>query len=267
MIEQEELDEIIFVDGGSTDGSLEYLKELSQLDSRIKILSLNQKFGSGASAARNLGITQASSEWITFCDIDDYYLAGRFALFAKADKEGVDLFHTSVQAAYTSDHLKNSIQEITSVPKGFSAPIEMQDYLISQSAESISIISTIIRKEALMKVGLFDESLSIGEDTDLLWRLSGQSTFKYENLDIPRVIRQVHEDNTYQNKDRLIKGRLAFYKKWRSSQEYKELRAPAQKRIREGHRHYRYVNGYENGKGLSSTTELIKYLWSRLLRT
>jgi len=263
MIEQEELSEIIFVDGGSTDGSLDYLKELSLLDSRVKILSITS--GLGASAARNLGITHATSDWVTFCDIDDYYLEGRFAAFAKAEKEGVDLFHTSVRSVYASDHLKDSIQEITAAPTDFSTPSQMQDYLISQSDHSISIISVIVRKAMLFEGSLFDESLSIGEDTDLLWRISGRSHFKYEDLNPPRVVRQVHQANTYQNKDQLIKGRLTFYRKWRSSEDYKKLGHSAQKRIREAYRHYRYVDGYEN-RFVLSPVHMFMYLWSRLLR-
>jgi len=265
MIIQEVVSEIICIDGGSTDGSYELLLEQAKRDERIQVHTHANRNNKGVSASRNLGIQQAQGTWIAFCDIDDYYLAGRFASFAKVEKEGVDVFHTAVQSVYESSELKDSVQEMTAVTKDFDVPVEMQNYLISQSDHSISIIGTIIRKSALLKAGLFDSDLSIGEDTDLLWRLSRHAKFKYENLDPPRVIRQVHKGNTYQNKERLIKGRQTLYKKWRTSAAYDTLSPSAQKRIREAYRHYRYVDGFEYGKGLSQTIALLRYLWSRLL--
>lgn len=60
--------EIICVNDGSTDSSLEILNEYEQKDGRIKVLSQNN---SGASAARNKGIAASCSPYITFVDADD----------------------------------------------------------------------------------------------------------------------------------------------------------------------------------------------------
>lgn len=61
--------EIICVDDGSTDGSLGILQEYVRKDSRISVW--HQK-NSGQSAARNLGISKASGEYIYFMDSDDF---------------------------------------------------------------------------------------------------------------------------------------------------------------------------------------------------
>ena len=60
--------EIIIVNDGSTDESLEICEKLASEDSRIIIHS--QENG-GLSAARNKGISLATGEWITFVDSDD----------------------------------------------------------------------------------------------------------------------------------------------------------------------------------------------------
>ncbi len=60
--------EIICVNDGSTDNSLKILKSFAAKDKRIKII--NQK-NQGLSAARNVGLSQASAKWVYFLDSDD----------------------------------------------------------------------------------------------------------------------------------------------------------------------------------------------------
>ena len=61
--------EIICVDDGSTDRSLEILSKYEKNDARIRII--RQK-NSGVSAARNKGILNAKGEYIAFLDADDF---------------------------------------------------------------------------------------------------------------------------------------------------------------------------------------------------
>lgn len=61
--------EIICVDDGSTDNSLEILEEYEKEDSRVRVFSIEK---SGLSIARNFGIEQANGKYIGFVDSDDY---------------------------------------------------------------------------------------------------------------------------------------------------------------------------------------------------
>ncbi len=62
--------EVLCVDDGSTDGSLEILKALQQEDSRIQILI--QPNG-GAGAARNNGLRRAKGKYLSILDADDFF--------------------------------------------------------------------------------------------------------------------------------------------------------------------------------------------------
>lgn len=63
--------EVIIVDDCSTDGSFEKLKEkISNTSISIKLYKTRKNSGPGA--ARNIGIENASGEWITFVDNDDW---------------------------------------------------------------------------------------------------------------------------------------------------------------------------------------------------
>jgi len=61
--------EIICINDGSIDNSLNILKEYGQTDNRIKIYSQTNK---GVSSARNKGIELSTGDYITFVDSDDY---------------------------------------------------------------------------------------------------------------------------------------------------------------------------------------------------
>lgn len=61
--------EIIVVDAGSNDGTLEYIKENQATDSRIKLINSDQK---SMGRQCNLGIAQANGEYLGFCESDDF---------------------------------------------------------------------------------------------------------------------------------------------------------------------------------------------------
>lgn len=61
--------EILLVDDGSKDGSAGICQEWCKKDARIRLL---QKENGGVSSARNLGLQEASGEYVTFVDADDW---------------------------------------------------------------------------------------------------------------------------------------------------------------------------------------------------
>lgn len=60
--------EIVIVNDGSKDSTLEIIKEYEKADNRIRVIS---KENGGVSSARNEGLKNASGDYVTFVDADD----------------------------------------------------------------------------------------------------------------------------------------------------------------------------------------------------
>lgn len=81
--------EIICINDGSTDSSLQILQEYAKNDSRIKIINQENK---GLSVTRNNGIEIAQGEFIGFVDSDDYISDNFFEeLYKSAIKNNADI--------------------------------------------------------------------------------------------------------------------------------------------------------------------------------
>ena len=82
--------ELVFVDDGSKDGSLELLNFYKECDEFT--VSVYSQQNAGVSAARNLGIKHAKGDYITFLDVDDFVTNDYYDLFANAvSKENFDI--------------------------------------------------------------------------------------------------------------------------------------------------------------------------------
>ena len=98
--------ELVIVNDGSEDNTLDIIDQFSKNDSRIKYFTKNN---SGVSETRNIGISNTKGDYIAFLDADDYWLADN--LQKKIDliqSENVDFVYSDM---YNCDEILN-IKEI-----------------------------------------------------------------------------------------------------------------------------------------------------------
>ena len=84
--------EIICINDGSKDNSLEILEAYALKDNRIKIVNQENK---GLSATRNRGVEEATGEWISFIDSDDWVALSLYQKFVddiKKCNQTIDMY-------------------------------------------------------------------------------------------------------------------------------------------------------------------------------
>ena len=97
--------EIILVENASTDGSLTLCKSLAASDDRIKYI--HSDVGDLA-AARNLGLTLATSEYVAFVDSDDTVDLQMYeSLYTKALEHNLDIVYSSYVKVFDNGSVRH----------------------------------------------------------------------------------------------------------------------------------------------------------------
>jgi glycosyltransferase involved in cell wall biosynthesis len=82
--------EVILVDDGSSDRTLEIVRRIAARDSRLRVFQ--NPANRGPAYSRNFAIQQARGEWIALLDADDYFHVDRLScMLSVAEKETADL--------------------------------------------------------------------------------------------------------------------------------------------------------------------------------
>lgn len=158
--------ELIIVNDGSTDNSLEVVTRNS--DARIRIFN---KENEGVSTARNLGITKARGKLIAFLDGDDYWEAHHL-------EELVTLYRAFPNAGmYCMGYCKVYSEKVKKtavfkgIPKGFFGIVP--NYFDASGIDALaSSSSACVAAEVFNTIGVFDESIKSGQDIDLWIRIA-----------------------------------------------------------------------------------------------
>jgi glycosyltransferase involved in cell wall biosynthesis len=153
--------EVLIVNDGSNDNSENIVKDfIKNNTSKINIKIFNQK-NQGVSIARNKGITQAQGNWIAFLDSDDVWLNDKLKKQISVLKENQDI-------EFLGCNKDNEIYPFFNKAKQTIYTLTAKNLIFKWFPATSTIL---IKKEILLKVGLFNETLTHGEDIDLWLRL------------------------------------------------------------------------------------------------
>ncbi|MDE7322610.1 MAG: glycosyltransferase [Lachnospiraceae bacterium] len=168
--------ELIIVDDGSSDNSMEILKKYAQTDARIKLFSFETN--KGIPSAHNYGIENASGEYCAMIDCDDFWEKD------KLEKQIVFLEeHLDYGACFSwINIIDENDQQVASEECEFrdvmwnSANHTQGEWLRIFFTEGckLSNSSMVIRKNVLQQVGLYSYGLKQLQDYDLFVRILKQ---------------------------------------------------------------------------------------------
>lgn len=103
--------EVITINDGSTDKSLELLNKYEKEDIRVSVIDLGDE---GVSYCRNLGIEKANGKYIMFVDSDDWIDSSMVeVMYKKAEENNLDL----VMCSYIREFKDHSKEKIFNLPQ------------------------------------------------------------------------------------------------------------------------------------------------------
>jgi glycosyltransferase involved in cell wall biosynthesis len=193
--------ELIIVDDGSTDGTGDLIASRYGTDARVRY---HARKNGGVSAARNTGMQLAGGEVLVFCDSDDCWAADKLQLqmttlerfpetnlvwsdVTAVDSAGAVLHERYTRVCYPAwqakplDALFAKSEELARGRRVYVGDI----FATMVSGSLINMPTVAIRATLAARIGVFDESMRVGEDYDFCLRACsvGQVAF----IDAPTV--------------------------------------------------------------------------------
>jgi GT2 family glycosyltransferase len=222
--------EIIVVDDGSTDGTMDYLQSLEEY---VRVF---QQPNRGAGAARNLGVRHAKGKYLAFLDSDDLWFPWSLEVYRDVIRDHCDPSFIAGKPQVFTDH-----REVDKVVCGPTRTEWFADYLASgHEWRWWGASSFVIRRDAFEAVGGFTEEQGINdEDTDLTLRMGIAHGFVQIKAPVTFAFRE-HAASVSKNHKRLLRGTWSRVRAERGGQ-YPGGRARARERRRIITRHIRPV--------------------------
>lgn len=156
--------EVIIVDDGSTDHSLEAARRI--VSEKVRIIEQSNQ---GVSVARNTGIYNAKGTYISFLDADDEWQENYLETIDTLTKTYLqsDIFVT----AYAVDMGNGKINLSTQLAPE-NGCLESYWETLGKGYDFVWTSATTIRREALLKAGCFKPGEKIGQDLDMWARVA-----------------------------------------------------------------------------------------------
>lgn len=193
--------ELIVVDDGSTDLTPSVVDAVAEVDPRARRIT---RPNGHVAAACNTGIRAASGKYVAFLEADDEWLAGKL----RRQLEILES-HPEVGAVFSNfynhdevtgsryiyfEQQRNILQDLPQKRIAESGVIidgDVRRYLIQSNFVLCSAI--VVRRDLLLELGGFDESLKGAQDWDLWFRLGGKTRFAY--VEEPLATRHKRSDS------------------------------------------------------------------------
>jgi GT2 family glycosyltransferase len=195
--------EILIADDGSEPDAAEFAADLARRDPRVRYLPA---LHGGVAAAKNRGISHARADLLAFID-DDWVVARDFcrraiaffdehpewpAMTARMVEppdagfvEHVNHLHYETDMRLLLERRNTLRHHSKNFVRGTHFPLEPQPAPYISASGGL-----VMRRKVVDLVGVFDERLAIGEDTDFAWRMRSRDLTLFYNPTI-EIVHQV----------------------------------------------------------------------------
>ena len=153
------VDEVIVVDDGSTDGTVE---ALARFGDGVRIV---RQANRGVAAARNTGVESAGTTWVALLDADDWWLPQKTERMTSAVAQAPDAV-----LAYAGRYIHDEATDRRTPAPLVRRSGRVYHPLLAQNFMPTS--SVLVRRDAYLEAGGMDPTLVTCEDWDLWIRLA-----------------------------------------------------------------------------------------------
>ncbi len=169
------ISEIIIVNDGSTDNSLNVLQEYenSHKEMPIKIID---KVNGGASSARNAGLKEVNCEYIALLDADDEWLPNKIETQMKTIKEHPEI--DFLGGDYNGVNLRILFKKVDTLYKASVKDLCLKFFPVTPSA--------VFKKKIVDEIGYFDENQKFAEDGNYFLKIC--TNYNYYHLPVQMVV-------------------------------------------------------------------------------
>ena len=185
--------EVLVVNDGSTDGTPNWVDQLSQREPKVRMVS---QANQGLAGARCTGVINARGKYIAFIDDDDLWEP------TKLEKQ-VNSLESNPQAGlcYTWTALADSNGKATGRVIASNA-----EGNVWQQMTEMNIVccgsTPMIRRSCFDEVGLFDHQISPSDDWDMWWRIAAK--YEFTVIKEPLIRYRQHPNNSSKKCDHML---------------------------------------------------------------
>lgn len=201
--------EVLVVDDGSTDGTVEALSVVD--DPRMRLIA--HPTNRGVSAARNTGLHAATGDWVAFQDSDDEWLP------AKLEKQMARLaaFGPEAVACYCGMAIVDQgggRASLRYVPPPGLTTVEGDILPALLESSFVSTQTLVARRDTLIAAGGFDEALPALVDWECMLRLAARGPVAF--IDEPLVIQRFSGNSLTRDRAKRAAARRMIVEKHQS---------------------------------------------------
>ncbi len=178
--------ELLIIDNGSADRSMEIMMRYVRMDDRIRVLNQPDR---GVASAANRGLEESEGEWIARLDCDDVFLPEKLEKQIAFIRKNPD-----VRIVGTLGYFVNDTGRVIGLVSAEGPFTKAEFEGVTAGGEPVFFIhsSTLMHRETMLTIGGYREQFVQAEDVDLWLRMAEKGHLLLK-MPEPLTLYRIHE--------------------------------------------------------------------------